>query len=199
MSFAWSSISKLLEKVRVDKDSLARTGGIVSPTGLWARDRLNSYGLDPDRLIEIINKIGGDTIPSESDILAGVSTLSIADSSFLQDQMGLAEINFTDEFTARPQPGSTPAIFESEVFRPFTQFKRFLAHVTANMVPRIWNTYIKSAPPGTSFDTFSSVITIMVTAYLAQALKDTIAYGGTPEWIEDEDDKFFRSSTFVKI
>ena len=196
MSFAWSSISKLLEKVRVDKDSLARAGGIVSPTGLWARDRLNSYGLDPDRLIEIINKIGGDTIPSESDILAGVSTLSIADSSFLQDQMGLAEINFTDEFTARPQPGSTPAIFESEVFRPFTQFKRFLAHVTANMVPRIWNTYIKSAPPGTSFDTFSSVITIMVTAYLAQALKDTIAYGGTPEWIEDEDDKFFRSSTY---
>jgi hypothetical protein len=125
--------------------------------------------------------------------------MSIADSAFLMEQVRLAEINFTDEFAARPQPGSTPAVFESEVFRPFTQFKRFLAHVTANITPNLWNNYIKTAPPGTSYNTFSSIMLIVGTAYAAQALKDTVTYGGVPEWIEDEDEDFFRSATYRAI
>jgi len=189
MSFALDSISKLLEKVRVDTEA-----GQISDTGRWARDRLNSYGLDPDKLITVINKYGNideDIVDSDA--------VSIPDSAFLTEQIRLAQINFTDEFSARPQPGSTPAIFESEVFRPFSQFKRFLAHVTANITPNLWSNYIKTAPPGTSYNTFSSVITIVMTAYLAQAFKDTVTYGETPEWIEDEDEEFFRSATYRAI
>jgi len=125
--------------------------------------------------------------------------VTIEDASFLTEQIRLAQINFTDEFSARPQPGSTPAVFESEVFRPFSQFKRFLAHVTANITPNLWSNYIKTAPPGTSYNTFSSVITIVMTAYLAQAFKDLVTYGETPEWIEDEDEEFFRSASYRAI
>jgi hypothetical protein len=189
MSFALDSISKLLEKVRVDAEA-----GQVSDTGRWARDRLNSYGLDPDRLITAIKKYGN----LDEDIVNS-DAVSIPDAAFLADQIRLAQINFTDEFSARPQPGSTPAIFESEVFRPFSQFKRFLAHVTANITPNLWSNYIKTAPPGTSYNTFSSVITIVMTAYVAQAFKDTVTYGETPEWIEDEDEEFFRSATYRAI
>jgi hypothetical protein len=190
MSFAWGAITKQLEKVRVDKEN-----NIISETGSWNRDRLNSYGLDPDKLIETLDRVGD--LP-EADILSAAN-LSSADAKFLQEQMRLAEINFTDEFTARPQPGSVPAIFESEVFGPYTQFKRFLAHVTANMIPNMWKNYIKTAPPGTGFDVYSSVVMIVASAYAAQALKDFIAYGGTPEWIEEEDDRFFRSESWRAI
>ncbi len=191
MSFAWPAIVKLLEKVRSDRDK-----GIVSDTGRWNRDRLNSYGLDPDRLNILLDKYGeidADDIDFEK------LMMDPDDAIFIANQVRLANINFTDEFSARPQPGSTPAIFESEVFRPFTQFKRFLAHVTANITPNLWKTYIKNAPPGVSYNTFSSVITVIATAYIAQALKDSIAYGGIPEWIEDEDEEFFRSATYRAI
>ena len=190
MGFAWDAMTKLLEKVRVDRD-----GGITSDTGIYSRDRLNSYGLDPDRLNDTIDRVGD---VSEEDIF-GPTIMSNEDRNFLQEQLRLAEINFTDEFTARPQPGSVPAIFESEVFAPYTQFKRFLAHITANMIPNMWNNYIKTAPPGTSFDTYSSVVMVVASAYAAQALKDLIAYGETPDWIEDEDDNFFRSGAYRAI
>ena len=189
MSFALDAISKLLEKVRVDTES-----GNISNTGRWARDRLNSYGLDPDKLITMVKKYGD----LDEDITSS-NQVTIEDASFLTEQIRLAQINFTDEFSARPQPGSTPAVFESEVFRPFSQFKRFLAHVTANITPNLWSNYIKTAPPGTSYNTFSSVITIVMTAYLAQAFKDLVTYGETPEWIEDEDEEFFRSASYRAI
>ena len=189
MSFALDSVSKLLEKVRVDTEA-----GQVSDTGRWARDRLNSYGLDPNKLIVMINKYG-----NLDENIVDNNSITNDDASFLSEQIRLAQINFTDEFSARPQPGSTPAIFESEVFRPFSQFKRFLAHVTANITPNLWNNYTKTAPPGTSYNTFSSVITIVMTAYLAQAFKDMVTYGETPEWIEDEDEEFFRSATYRAI
>jgi len=192
MSFAWDSISKLLEKIRQDK---LISDTFVSETGLWSRDRLNFYGLDPDKLIETIDRVGN---VSEEDIF-NPSNMSNSDRDFLSEQIRLAEINFTDEFTARPQPGSVPAIFESEVFAPYTQFKRFLAHITANMIPNLWNNYVKTAPPGTSFDTYSSIVMVVASAYAAQALKDLIAYGETPDWIEDEDDNFFRSGSYRAI
>ncbi len=191
MSFAWPSILKLLDKVRVDGER-----GNISDTGRWARDRLNSYGLDPDRLNIFLDKY----MDVDIDNLDFETLLMDPDeASFLTEQVRLANINFTDEFSARPQPGSTPAIFESEVFRPFTQFKRFLAHVTANITPNLWQNYIKTAPPGTSYNTFSSIMTIVATAYIAQAFKDSVAYGETPEWIEDEDEDFFRSATYRAI
>jgi hypothetical protein len=191
MSFAWPTIVKQLEKVRSDRDK-----GVVSDTGRWNRDRLNSYGIDPDRLNLLLDKYGevdADNIDFET------LMMDPDDAIFLADQVRLASINFTDEFAARPQPGSTPAIFESEVFRPFTQFKRFLAHVTANITPNLWKNYVKNAPPGASYNTFSSVMAIVATAYIAQAFKDNIAYGEVPDWIEDEDEDFFRSATYRAV
>ena len=190
MSFAMDTAGKMLEKIRVDKET-----GNNSDTGRWARDRLNRYGLDPDRLIEIIDKYNLDLDES----IGETQALTPAEAGFLSDQVRLLQINFTDEFSARPQPGSTPAIFESEIFRPFTQFKRFLAHVTANIIPNMWKNYIRRGPPEANFDVFSSLVLVYASAFLAQRMKDVISYGETPEWIEDPDEDFFESEIYRAI
>ena len=39
----------------------------------------------------------------------------------------------------------------------------------------------------------------MAMAFASQALKDALLYGGTPEWLEDEDDDFWRSDLYRAI
>lgn len=157
----------------------------------WAKDRLEYYRMDVDKVVELYNKYGREEMFNEA--IAGVDTspeLRNDEINTLLNEFRNGTINFIDEFASRPEPGSTPIIFDDHRFALFTQFKRFTAHLTANVIPQLWSMYIKrSGTPEYSYATFSSIILTFAMAYVGLALKDALR----GEEGDDEADKLIKS------
>jgi polyhydroxyalkanoate synthesis regulator phasin len=142
----------------------------------WARDRLEYYRMDVDKVVELYKKYGREDMFDEE--IAGVDTDSDQRSkeiNTLNNEFMNATINFIDEFASRPEPGSTPIIFDDHRFALFTQFKRFTAHLTSNVIPQLWSMYIKrGGTPEYTYATFSSIILTFAVAYVGLSLKDAL-------------------------
>jgi hypothetical protein len=157
----------------------------------WARDRLNYYRMDVDKVIALYNKYGREEMFDEQ--VSGVDTSGAeraAEINELNNEFVNGTINFIDEFASRPEPGSTPIVFDDQRFALFTQFKRFTAHLTANVIPQLWEMYLKrSGTPQYNYATFSSMLLTFGIAYLGLALKDAIRgeEGG------DEEDRMIKA------
>lgn len=140
----------------------------------WARDRLEYYRVDVDRWMQI-KKINPDM---------DESLMSQDDLKFIAEQQMNFKINFIDEFASRPEPGSSPLIFDDHRFALFTQFKRFVSHFTANVLPQLWSMYIKRGNPKYNYATFSAIMTSTALAYAGLSLKAALRGDD-----EDEEDK----------
>jgi hypothetical protein len=135
----------------------------------WARDRLSYYRMDPDELITIYNKLG--SISTEA-----LFSMQPGDPMFdkLATQLTYGVTNFIDEFSSRPEPGSTARIFDDQRFALFTQFKKFTWHFTSNVVPQLWNMYIKRGNPAYTYSAFSLMMTSFAVAYAGLYLKSML-------------------------
>ena len=97
---------------------------------------------------------------------------------------------FTDELTVRIEPGSRWAIMEEKRFGVpfFTMFMSFTSHWTSNILPRVWQQYIKEATAPIAFNTFKVVAGALMMAYLSQYLKDLIRYGRISPYLHEYGD-----------
>jgi len=157
-------------------DEMSSLFGILSDSpnkdaARWARDRLEYYRVNVDELLRIYKQTGFDE-----------STMSPQDLEIFGNQKMNFSINFIDEFIARPEPGSTPLIFDDHRFALFTQFKRFSAHITANVIPQLWDTYLKRGNPQYNYGAFSGIVMAVALAYLGLTLKNMLRG-------EDDDEK----------
>jgi hypothetical protein len=217
-SMAWNNLSKMVELVRVDRER-----GFVSPAGRWASDNLNYYGVDVGKILTIMNKLNNpdkqaidqDIIGPKRDPKMGAQPIGfMEEGDMLGEGQNLSQImdhndieemrrqyrtgvtNFTDEFSVRPEPGSSPRWLEDSNYALFTQFMRFISHFTANVIPRTWDNYIMKGPPGMSYDVFKTIMGAYLLAMTAQMLKDYMVYGEKAPWLDDdeEDPDWFRTS-----
>jgi len=187
---AWNEMLKMLTIIKQDQD----LGMGTTEAGRYSRDRLNYYGINVEGLIARLDKIAGKT---EEDILDGIG-MDPADAQFIKEQYIIGVTNFTDEFSVRPEPGSSPKILEDPHLALFTQFKRFISHFTAQVIPRAWNGYIRSGNPAMSRSVFNSILTAYMLAMLSMMVKDYIVYGEKAPWLEDDDEegRFTRTSNW---
>jgi len=195
-ALAWENISKAIFTVSQE------VNGIVTGKSRSARDDLIYWGLDPDRMVALFKKAHMD-IPEEAFLSGEIDNensinlfLNPAEVEEMKEAYQVGLINFTDEFMVRPEPGSTPKWIEDPRFALFTQFKRFISHFTANVIPRVWNGYIKSGKPAMTRQVFTVIMSAYAIAFLSQMIKDTIVYGGTPPWMEDDEEEpdWFRTT-----
>jgi len=195
-ALAWDKISQMVAVVS------SEVNGVVTRRTRAARDDLIFYGLDPDRLAYLYNK-GESSFPSEVDLIKqepgdkiGDTALTKAEQDELKNYYKTGLIRFTDELVVRPEPGSTPKIIENPHFALFTQFKRFIAHFTANVIPRAWRGYLTSGKPKMSRQMFTVIMASYAMAMLSQMMKDYIVYGEQAPWLEDdeEDPDWLRTS-----
>jgi len=178
---AWENILGFIDAVAREKD------GVVTAKSRDARDRLIYYGLNPDRLVELTNKLGPGF--TEKNIIdKDLDNLTLEERNELHSYYRDGVIRFTDEVAVRPEPGSTPKIIEDPRFALFTQFKRFIAHFTANVIPRVWSSYIRSGKPAMTRQVFTVIMSAYVMAILSQMLKDVIVYGEKAPWLDDEEE-----------
>jgi len=135
----------------------------------WARDRLAYYRMDPDELVDIYKSIGGLTEET-------IGALSPADPLFERIRVSLRDgiINFIDEFSSRPEPGSTAKILDDQRFVLFTQFKKFTWHFSSNVMPQLWNMYMKRGDVKYTYSTFSALMMAFAIAYAGMYLKDSL-------------------------
>ena len=151
-------------------------------TTRWARDRLSYYRMDPDRMVDIYKKVG--VLNEETIEGLDPNTELFKD---LSTQLKYGIINFIDEFSSRPEPGSAGRIFDDHRFDLFTQFKKFTWHFTSNVMPQLWNMYIKRGNPEYTYATFSAMMGAFLVAYAGMYLKEALR---GEEDKEDDEKKF---------
>jgi len=132
----------------------------------WARDRLSYYRMDPDELVKLYNGVGNLSVDALNSLVAGDPLLDIA-----RQQLMPGITNFIDEFSSRPEPGSAAKLFDDHRFALFTQFKKFTWHFTANVVPQLWNMYVKRGDVRYTYSAFSLMMLSYAVAYAGMYLK----------------------------
>lgn len=138
-------------------------------TTRWYRDRLSYYRMDPDKLIGLYNSLGEISVER-------LNSLSDSDPLYNQlvQQLQPGITNFIDEFSSRPEPSSTAKIFDDHRFQLFTQFKKFTWHMSSNIIPQLWNMYLKRGTPEYTYSAFSLLCMSFATAYLGMYLKTAL-------------------------
>jgi hypothetical protein len=147
----------------------------------WARDRLQYYRVDPDEAMKLYKEAGGfdEAAIAQIDITDPVKEKLLKD---IGNLMSVGTANFIDEFSSRPEPGSSAKLLDDHRFILFTQFKRFTWHFTSNVVPQLWNMYLKRGAPEYSYSAFSLIMVAFAAAYAGMYLKAAL------RGEDDEDD-----------
>jgi len=187
--YAWTNLLPMVMTVAAEE------GGVITRKSRHARDNLNYYGLDPDRLVYLFNKAGGrlDEEPlaygdAYTEPSVGYDSLSTEEQQELREYYRVGLIRYSDEMTVRPESASGPKLLENQQWGLFTQFTRFIAHFTANVIPRVWDGYILSGKPRMKRSVFNTIMAAYLMAFVSQMCKDMIVYGEKAPWLDDEEE-----------
>ena len=198
----WATILQDIAIIKQDRER-----GYTTQAGRWSRDRLNFYRVDADLIIDIMdrNKQKGITVKEEDLLENKVGSILLEqmdsgkrstdkdqelvnDANALREQYLTGLAHFVAEMSVIPEAGAQPKVIEDGGMVLFTQFKRFITNFTANIIPRVWNEYIKRGSPGMTYSTFSIIMGAYAMAMLSQMMKDFIVYGEKAPWLEDDEE-----------
>ncbi len=109
-----------------------------------------------------------------------------ADMDFIQEQMETVTWYFVNDRVQNPQAYNRPLFFQDPHFQLFVQFNGFISTFTANIVPKLWNDYLKNGSPRMQYNTFALICVMTATAGAAQWLKDYLKFGGSTPYLSNE-------------
>lgn len=144
----------------------------------FAAEQLRDLGLDIPRLQRLLDK--------ESRALSQFNlrdeqgqpfSLTENEQRFLQEQMDIATFRFVNDAVALPGADNRPLFYQDPRFALITQFNGFIATITANHLPKMWNEYIKRGSPAMKYTTFQMMATMIMLGFVSQYLKDWLKYG----------------------
>jgi len=153
--------------------------------------QLKNLSIDVDGTIEVFEKYNDTRNKQMFEEFADADTISQnpqvqADYQFIQDQMSNATWYFVNDRIQNPQAFNRPLFFQDPHYQLFVQFNGFISTFTANVVPRLWNDYLRKGTPQMKYNTFALVVTMMAVAGASQWLKDYIKFGGSTPYLSDE-------------
>jgi len=144
--------------------------------------QLKNLGMDVDKMIELYNKYNNQEM---FDSLMDADNATAADNEFINDQMDTVTWYFTNDRIQNPQAYNRPLFFQDPHYQLFVQFNGFISTFTANIVPRLYNDYLKNGSPTMKYNTFALMVTMMAMAGASQWLKDYIKFGQSTPYLSD--------------
>ena len=139
-----------------------------------AEEALRNFGFDVDTIVEqyvqtTLHKTPLDEVQTEA-----------RDTMYRE-----ATYNFINDAVALPGSANRPLIYQDPRFALFTQFQGFMATFTANHIPKLWGEYIKRGSPAMKFNTYATMVSMIMLGFASQAMKDELKYGLTDDYDEE--------------
>ena len=108
-----------------------------------------------------------------------------SDLNEIDEQMRNATWSFVNDRVQNPQAFNRPLFFQDPHFQMFVQFNGFISTFTANIIPKIWNDYLKNGSPRMKYNTFALMVTMLALGGASQWLKDFIKFKGSTPYLSD--------------
>ena len=103
----------------------------------------------------------------------------------VDQNMQTAVYNFVNMRIQNPGAANRPLFFQDPHYQMLTQFNGFLSTYTANVVPKLWNDYIRRGTPQIKYQTFQLMLVMMAMGAASQYMKDKIKYGRSTPYLSD--------------
>lgn len=161
----------------------------------FAAEQLRDLGLDVVKLQQLVDKENEAIAQFGLDYKVNQPSLNLTpeEQKFLEEQMQLATYNFVNDAVALPGAANRPLIYQDPRFAMLTQFNGYVATITANHLPKMWNEYLKRGSPEMKFSTFSMMFMMIVLGFASQYLKDWLKYGSGDNPYLDSNQKIRRA------
>jgi len=151
--------------------------------------QLQNLGLDVELMVELYNKYNDPATDFDGNTLFDTfmddNIATQEDANTIAAQMDTATWNFVNDRIQNPGAFNRPLFFQDPHYQLFVQFNGFISTFTANIVPRLWNDYLKNGSPTMKYNTFATMVTMMALAGGSQWLKDFIKFGGSTPYLSD--------------
>ena len=153
--------------------------------------QLTNLGMDVDEYIRIQKKYLDPAKNSEGKtlfdrLLDMGDPEAQRDMEFINEQLETVTWYFVNDRVQNPQAYNRPLFFQDPHFQLFVQFNGFISTFTANIVPRLWNDYLKNGSPRMQYNTFALICLMTATAGASQWLKDYLKFGGSTPYLSNE-------------
>ena len=203
--FKWTGIAGVTQLQRAMAASLVTNfvGDRIKilsakPKGVdYNQDQLDIYrqlvglGVDVDKLITLYRKYNSpimfDYLFNEDIVRKQNKLEADADRDLrdIENEMNNATWHFVNDRIQNPQAFNRPLFYQDPHFQMFVQFNGFISTFTSNVVPKLWNDYIRKGSPRMKYNTFALIVTMMAVGGASQWLKDFIKFGGSTPYLSD--------------
>jgi hypothetical protein len=188
--------TKLHALYAIPRDS--RSAAINSGVGMnndqyQSLRELQSWGMDVEKVLGIMDMMNR-TDPYYLDEALG--HVAVGDATRIntnhpaqqfRDEVMTSLRNMVDQRITNPQTANLPKYYHDPRLRIFTAMTRFIAGLTANILPRLYKDYIKNGSTGMRYQAFATMAMAITFAHIANIMKDMLAYG-------DDDNPYLRSN-----
>lgn len=167
-----------------DRNRRFSNGEDLSNEQYQSLKELQKYGMDVIAVLDIMDRL---VIPTGSDNVESLIGRIAAPSSdylgrdnpeqILRENLQTTLRNMVDARIVNPQVGNLPKYYYDPKLRIFTAMTRFIAGLTANILPRLYMDYVKNGSAGMRYQAFATMMMAVAFAHFANILKDMLAYG----------------------
>ena len=145
-------------------------------------NQLAELGINVDQMLGLWNEYGTNEL--ELDYAKGDRDIPADVMSIIDDNMQTAVYNFVNMRIQNPGAANRPLFFQDPHWQLITQFNGFISTFSANVVPKLWNDYIKRGAPQVKYNTFATMAAMMMLGGASQYLKDWLKYGRMTPYLE---------------
>ena len=146
-------------------------------------NQLAELGMNVDQMVTLFQEFG--TNDTMLDFGGEHRTIPDDVKGIIDQNMQDAVYNFVNLRVQNPGAANRPLFFQDPHYQMLTQFNGFISTFTANVVPKLWNDYIKRGTPQVKYNTFALIMTMMALGAGSQYAKDLIKYGKSSPFLSD--------------
>lgn len=192
MSVATDIMRTRLEILRAipayDRERRFNTGEDLSNEQFQALKELQKFGMNVLETLHDLDTVARTAVldpnetPSDYAVLGTAWNLDRNQSSNdyrerLHNNLMTGLRNMVDSKVVNPQIGNLPKYYHDPRLRVFTAMTRFIAGLTATILPKLYKDYIKDGNAGMRYQSFAVMAQAMVFAHFSSFLKDLLSYG----------------------
>jgi hypothetical protein len=156
---------------------------------------LEAWGVDVPTTVALLDSMDGTSVekmqtlmsPEQDNVPPGDNM------RILRNNLDIGLTNMVNSKITQPSSWNLPKYYHDPRFRIFTTMTRFMATMTANVLPRLYRDYIKNGSVGMRYQAFSAIVSAMILGAIMNALKDELAYGDENPYVKSTGKKIQRA------
>jgi len=136
--------------------------------------KLRNLGLDIDRFSPIYEMVGANI------------KLSDEQQMYYDDSVRTLTYGFVNDAIVLPQASNRPLMYQDPRFALFMQFQGFISTFTTKVLPKLWRDAFGNSTPTMMYSAWATMMTMIMLAFVSQAMKDWIKY----DTFDEGDDEY---------